>query len=94
MLALILEYHDMFALDDSELGVTQLAQHWIDREDEPLIHQYACQMPYSVRGHVDDLVQGMLQQEVIRPSTSPWASPVVLVKKKMVPTDFVSITGA
>ena len=31
-----------------------------------------------VRQHVED----MLQNGVVRPSTSPWASPIVLVKKK------------
>ena len=31
---------------------------------------------------MDQLVAEMLKQEVIEPSTSPWASPLVLVRKK------------
>lgn len=39
-------------------------------------------MPFALRGQVDRLVREMLDQDVIIPSTSPWASPVVLVRKK------------
>ena len=36
-------------------------------------------MPFSLRSDVDRMV---VAQGVIEPSSSPWASPVVLVKKK------------
>ena len=39
-------------------------------------------MPFALRRKVDELVQEMLDQEVIEPSGSPWASPIVLVQKK------------
>ena len=39
-------------------------------------------MPFALRPQVDKLVQEMLAQGVIQPSSSPWASPVVLVRKK------------
>jgi hypothetical protein len=39
-------------------------------------------MPFALRPQVDKLVQEMLAQGVIQPSSSPWASPVVLVQKK------------
>ena len=35
-----------------------------------------------MRSTIDILVDEMLQQGVIKPSKSPWASPVVLVAKK------------
>ena len=38
--------------------------------------------PFALRNKVDEMVQEMLTQEVIQPSQSPWASPIVLVKKK------------
>ena len=39
-------------------------------------------MPFALRDQVDQLVGEMLTQDVIVPSASPWASPVVLVRKK------------
>ena len=39
-------------------------------------------MPFSLRNKVVELVQGMLEQGIVEPSKSSWASPVVLVRKK------------
>ena len=39
-------------------------------------------MPFALREEVDRLVHDMLSQQVIVPSASPWASPIVLVRKK------------
>ena len=38
-------------------------------------------MPFALRGKVTELIQEMLDNQVITPSNSQWASPVVLVKK-------------
>jgi hypothetical protein len=37
---------------------------------------------YHLQGEYDTAIQDMLKKNVIEPSTSPWASGVVLVKKK------------
>jgi len=37
---------------------------------------------------MEEMISQMLDQEVIRPSNSPWASPVVLVAKKDVTSRF------
>ena len=39
-------------------------------------------MPFSVREEISRQLQKMQQAGVIQPSKSPWASPVVLVRKK------------
>jgi hypothetical protein len=39
-------------------------------------------VPYHLQGEYDTAIQDMLNKNVIEPSTSPWASGVVLVKKK------------
>lgn len=79
---LVLEYEDVFALTEEELGVTNVTQHKIETGDSVPIRQYARRIPYSMRPRVDELVDGMLQRNIIRPSSSPWASPIVLVAKR------------
>ena len=39
-------------------------------------------IPFTLRQTVDEFVEDMLQRRVIWPSSSSWASPVVLVNKK------------
>ena len=78
----LMSYANIFALDDSELGVTTLAHHSINTGDHAPVPQSARHMPFSLRADVDNLVGKMLAQGVIVPSTSPWSSPVVLVRKK------------
>ena len=79
---LLLEYHDIFSLDDNELGCTSQVKHNIKvTDDEPFKEQFQHILPpllEEVRTHVND----MLQAGAIRPSSSPWCKAVVLVQKK------------
>ena len=79
---LLVEYADVFALDSSELGMTDLVTNAIDTGNSVPIKQAARWVPFQLRKTVDDMVQNMLEQGVIKPSSSPWSSPVVLVEKK------------
>ena len=79
---LLLSHANIFALDNSELGCTGVVKHRIDTGESPPIYQSARRIPFALRGLVDDMVEDMLAQDIIQPSHSPWASPVVLVKKK------------
>ena len=78
----LMSNHDLFALDNSELGRTEKIPHSIHTGDHPPMRQPARRIPFVLRSLVDDMIQEMLDNQVIQPSTSPWASPVVLVKKK------------
>lgn len=78
----LLDNADVFALDSSELGRTQVLQHSIDIGDHSPIYQPARRIPFALRNVVDDMVKDMMDEEIIQYSHSPWASPVVLVKKK------------
>ena len=46
------------------------------------IRQPPRRLPLAKRNETDQAVTEMLQQGIIEPSSSPWCSPVVLVKKK------------
>ena len=76
------EFSDVFALDDSELGCTGCVQHVIETGDHPPIKQQPYRTPIVHREKIAKLVEEMQQKEIIQPSSSPWASPVVLVPKK------------
>ena len=77
--AKLMDNADLFALDESELGYTDIVEHSIDH---PPIKQNPRRTPFVHRDKISQLVNNMLKQQVIRPSTSAWASPVVLVPKK------------
>ena len=56
--------------------------HSIDTGEHRPIRQPVRRTPFALRGKIEEMVQEMLQQGVIEPSWSPWASPIVLVKRK------------
>ena len=75
------EFQDVFSQGDNDLGNTPLLQHGIETNGPPLRQPYRRQNP-AVRREEMAQVQQMLSSDVIRPSNSPWASPVVMVRKK------------
>ena len=75
---ILTEYKDVFT---DIPGQTTLASHDIKlKEDEPLRGK-PYPIPHALRQTVKDEVQTMLSLHVIEPSNSPFASPIVLVKK-------------
>ena len=64
-----------------DLGCTPLLEHTIETHWPPLRQPYRRQNP-TVRREAMTQVQQMLASDVIRPSNRPWASTVVMVKKK------------
>ena len=75
------EFQDVFSQGDDDLGNTPLLEHGIETHGPPLRQPYRRQNP-AVRREEMTQVQQMLSSNVIRPSNSPWASPVVMVRKK------------
>ena len=78
----LLQHHDIFALDESDLGRTSLVEHDIYTGDHPPIRQLPRREAFALRPVIRKMVQDMLKQGIVRPSNSPWASPIVLVKKR------------
>ena len=75
------EFSDVFSQGEGDLSCTPLLEHTIETHGPPLCLPYRRQNP-AVRREEMAQVQQTLASDVIRPSNSPWASPVVMVKKK------------
>ena len=65
-----------------ELGRTSVIQHEVHVMESALIHQQPYRVPVTRREVVKKEINKMLDMGIIQPSTSPWASPIVLVEKK------------
>ena len=72
----------MFKTDGNPLGRTTLAKHERQATDEWPVRQRAHGLPIHQRKENEKQVEAMLQEDITEPLCSPWASPVVLVKKK------------
>lgn len=82
---LLQQHHQAFVLEEGERGGTDLVQFSIDTGDAHPIRQPLREcplLPHSRRQEVSKQLTEMLKSGVLQPSQSPWASPVVLVKKK------------
>ena len=72
----LLEYEDIFAENSADLGHTTKIH---PMEGAQPVRQQLRRILSTQRGEVKNLLYNMMRQDVIQPSSSPWASPVVLV---------------
>ena len=79
---LLCEFSDVFSQGPHDLGRTDLVQHRIDTRDASPIRQPPRRLPLSKQKDAAETVEDMEREGIIEPSNSPWASPIVLVKKK------------
>lgn len=77
----MLEFVDVFA-EDGKLGRTSKIKHFIHTGEAQPIRQPVRKVSLCQRQEMQDLLTEMQAKDVIQPSQSPWASPVVLVQKK------------
>ena len=78
---LLREYKDVFSKEGDPISSTSLVKHKIYTEGPPVRLPFRRQNPL-VRAQEQSQVKEMLRDGVIQSSISPWASPVVMVKKK------------
>ena len=77
-----MEHHNIFSLEQNEIGCTDTAEHVIELLDtEPFKERFRRIAPPLVE-EVREHIQEMLDGGVIRPSQSPWCNAVVLMRKK------------
>ena len=79
---MLINYQDVFALNDEDMGFTDTIKHRIDTNGSRPIKQRMRRLPHQMAEEADKQVDDMLKRGVIEKSNSPWAAGVVLVKKK------------
>ena len=73
---LVSEYNDIFASDPKSPKRTNLVEHRIETEGE-INYQKPRRIPFAWEDDVDRQVSEMLANNIIRPSKSPWNSPIL-----------------
>ncbi|GBN37648.1 Retrovirus-related Pol polyprotein from transposon 297, partial [Araneus ventricosus] len=79
---LLNEFQNLFSTCDADVGRCNMTQHRINTGDHPPIKQYPRRLPLARKEEADNLVKEMVDNGIIEESSGPWASPIVLVKKK------------
>ena len=79
---LLRKYDNTFSSADSDLGRTGIIKHRIPTGDASPIKQPMRRVPVHMQEEVNKQLDTMLENNIIQPSKSPWASGIVLVKKK------------
>ena len=73
----------VFAEHDMDVGSTTRICHEIDTGDARPIRQHPRRIPYGeAREEASKQVKALLRGNLVRPSNSPWAQPIVMVRKK------------
>jgi len=81
LLIMMEQYYVVFSLEDGEQGETSLVEFCKDTGESVPIKQAACRVPFSTRQEIVTQLRKMEEGGVIQQSQSPWAIPVVLVRK-------------
>ena len=80
--SLLIEYRDVFAKHDLDLGCLTTVKHKIDTKDATHVKQKMRRTPLGFQEHEQKHLTKMLNAGVIQPSTSAWTSAPILVRKK------------
>jgi hypothetical protein len=76
------KHQDVFTKDDTDLGFSTTIQHRINLTDDNPIAQPYRRIPPSQYTEVKQHIQDLLDKNIIKESTSPYAAPIVVVRKK------------
>jgi hypothetical protein len=79
---LLQKYKDCFSFNLKDLGLTNLNEMTITLKDKTPVVYRPYRLAYSERDKVKGMIKEMLDCGIVTESTSSYASPIILVKKK------------
>jgi deoxyuridine 5'-triphosphate nucleotidohydrolase len=82
LIQLLEDNADIFTTELHQLGRSNIIKHEIHTGNESPIKQRPYRATLPDQQFISEEIKRMLDANIIRPSTSPWASPIVVVSKK------------
>ncbi|CAD5227230.1 unnamed protein product [Bursaphelenchus xylophilus] len=79
---LLEEFPDVFAKNQYDLGRAKVEPQDIHTTTEVPVFSKPHRVPYQMKNEFDQHIQKLLQSGAMKPSQTPWVSPVVMVRKK------------
>lgn len=83
LLSLCEQFHHIFHLPGDQLTTTKTLKHEIATTSQNPIFTKTYRYPKVHEQEVKKQIDKMLEQNIVKPSTSPWSSPVWVVPKKL-----------
>lgn len=75
-------FKDIMYFEDSKLTFTNKVKHHIRTTNEDPIYTKSYRHPYVLKQEIQKQIEKLLNNDIIRPSISPYSSPVWIVPKK------------
>ena len=82
LIDIIYSHTEVFSLFDGDLGFCDVLKHSIPTTTDKPVYLPHRQIPVQLQSEVKKCLDNWLKQGIIRPSKSPYASQVVIVRKK------------
>ena len=79
---LFCEFAHIFALESTDMGHTSMVKHRIRLDNYTPFKERYCRIPPHLFDEVKNYLKEMIEVGAIHKSSSPWASAIVLVRKK------------
>ena len=89
---LVQKFHDVFATDDDNLGETNAVEYDIDTGNAAPQAQQRYRTPFYLRNEMNEIIKKNVSSGLMSPTSSPWAAPVLLVKRPMDHSGLYAIT--
>ena len=83
MIELITKYPAIFHIEGDDLTSTSIVNHEIHTKSNVPTVSKIYRYPHSFKEIVPESINDLLSQKIIKPSASPWNSPVCVVPKKL-----------
>lgn len=78
---LLSKWRHVFSTHEEDYGCTSIVRHQIPTGDAAPSRERYRPVPPTLYSEVRALLRGMLEGDIVRESSSPWAAPIVLQKK-------------